>query len=75
MSDWEDWVLGSVLVLLLGALVFIVVIAVVMIASPKMYLVKEDWKCTADHREHGSMMAGKVTVPTVYTVCDRWERK
>ncbi len=75
MSDWEDWLIRSVLVFLLGALVFIVVIAVVIVVSPKMYLVKEHWKCTADHREQGLMMAGKVPVPTVHTVCDRWERK
>lgn len=44
-------------------------------SRPTFELKKDDWVCTATHKQQYVMLVGKVMVPQWRNVCDIWERK
>lgn len=73
--DWEDIIIAGVLWVLGGACVLIFALILWSMFSPTFSLRKDEWECTATHKQYGMMMAGKVPVPTIYDECDNYKRK
>lgn len=44
-------------------------------SQPHFALRKDQWGCTASHRETHYVMVGKVMTPQTTTVCDQWTRR
>ena len=73
--DWTD-------IIMVGIIWFLGVMATGVFAlliwamfSPTFSLRKDEWECTASHKQYAIMMAGKVPVPTIYDECDNYKRK
>lgn len=74
--DWLQWLfvgvfglMGAVLIGLIGFIIYDAAIA------ETFSLRKDHWKCTKSHSEETLVMAGKVMMPIINTVCDQWTRK